>query len=116
MLSSRHFQVNIKEDQSRWIMLNNGLSQGSVLSQILFNLYINDEISIQAKRFMFADDWALVVQCKTFEEAQHILAQDLKIVDDYFKSSRFILNASKTKVYAFHLNNKEANRKLGSNI
>jgi len=112
MLSNRYFQVNIKEKKSRWRFLNNGLIQGSVLSPILFNLYTNDELDLQCKRFMFADDWALAIQCKTFEEAEKILQDDLRKVDDYFKKCRLIMNPSKTEVCAFHLNNKEANRKL----
>ena len=61
---------------------------------------------------MFADDWVLLIQYKKFEEAQSILEEDLKQVDEYFKSARLIMNPSKTEVCAFHLNNKEADKKL----
>lgn len=85
---------------------------GSVLSPMLFNLYTNDELQIQSKRFIFADDWAIVIQCKTFEEGQETLEQDLKLINDYFTENRLKMNPSKSEVCAFHLNNKEVNRKL----
>ena len=65
---------------------------------------------------MFADDWAIIIQCKTFEEAQLILEEDLKTIDKYFKSYNLLLNPSKTEVCAFHLNNIEAERKLEINF
>ena len=61
---------------------------------------------------MFADDWVQIVKCKSFEEAHKILEEDLKIVDDYFRSTHLLLNPNKTEVSAFHLNNKEADRQL----
>ena len=61
---------------------------------------------------MFADDWVLIVQCKSFEEAQTILENDLQIVNEYFCSARLLINPTKTEVCAFHLNNKEAERKM----
>ena len=91
--------------------LNNGLVQGSVLSPILFNLYTNDEIPVQAKRFMFSDDWVLVIQCRTFEEAQSILENVLKIVHEYYISCRLLLK-TRRKLKYLRFNNEEANRKL----
>ena len=38
----------------------------------------------------------LVVQYKTFEEAQQILENDLKVIDEYFKNARLIINPLKT--------------------
>ena len=34
------------------------------------------------------------------------------MIEEYFKNARLIINPLKTEVYAFHLNNKEAERKL----
>ena len=65
---------------------------------------------------MFADDWALVIQCITFEEGQHILEEDLKKIDTYFKFCRLIINPAKTEVSAFYLNNREAERLLVVNF
>ena len=42
MLTNRRLQIFIGEKASRWRTLTNHLSQGSVLSPFLFNLYISD--------------------------------------------------------------------------
>ena len=47
-------------------------------------------LDLNSMRFMFADDWTLVVQCKNFEEAQQILENDLKVIEEYFKNARLI--------------------------
>ena len=49
---------------------------------------------------MFVDDW--IVQCKSFEEAQKVLEEDLKIVDYYFRSTRLLMNPNKTEVSHYH--------------
>jgi len=49
----------------------NGLPQGSVLIQIVFNIiyYTNDQpIGNRKKRFIYADDLAVITQNKLFEE------------------------------------------------
>jgi hypothetical protein len=38
MLSNRQFKVFVEDKSSKFRFLNNGLTQGSVLSRILFNL------------------------------------------------------------------------------
>jgi hypothetical protein len=113
---NRFFNVHLGNNKTRCRKLNNGLIQGSVLPPVLFNFYTNDNLNIRCKRFMFADDWALIIQCKTFEEAQLILEEDLKTTDKYFKFCNLLLNLSTTEVCAFHLNNREAERKLGINF
>ena len=84
MVVNRFFQVNLRNERSRWRRLSNDLIQGSVLSPILFNLDTSDFLNLKSRRFMFADDWVLIVQ--------KILEEDLKIVDDYFRSIRLLMN------------------------
>ena len=42
ILSNRRFQVFMCDKKNRWRTTNEGLLQGSVLSTILFNLYMSD--------------------------------------------------------------------------
>lgn len=52
MLSDRQFMVLLNDRQSRFKKLNNGLAQGSVLSCLLFNLYIHDLPPSESRKFL----------------------------------------------------------------
>lgn len=62
--------------------------------------------------FVYADDVCLVAQAGTFEELENILNKDLAKVHTFFKSWHLTLNPGKSTSIVFHLNNREASRKL----
>jgi hypothetical protein len=62
MLSNHFFQVFLGNHSSKWRQLNNSLPQGSVLTPILFNLYMSDLPSSSLNLFQCAEDIALTHQ------------------------------------------------------
>lgn len=54
-------------------VLNNGLSQGSVLSPILFNMYLSDITETRALKCMYTDDIALTCQWETLYDCEQTL-------------------------------------------
>lgn len=61
---------------------------------------------------MYADDTAIAFQAKTFEDIEKALRADLVRLSRYFAKWRLKPNAAKTVSCVFHLNNREANRRL----
>lgn len=61
---------------------------------------------------MYADDVGLVAQAKTFKELEKVLNEDLAKVHTFFKFWHLTLNPGKSTFITFHLNNREASRKL----
>jgi len=64
MLTNRSFNVHINEKTSNTRTLNNGLAQGSVLSSLLFNMYITDITITHFIKFTYADDPTIAIQHK----------------------------------------------------
>lgn len=61
---------------------------------------------------MYTDDVGLAAQTESFEKVDGILNEDQAIVQKYFKSWLLTLNHNKTTSIVFHLNNRDAIRKL----
>lgn len=62
MLTNRIFTVHIYDNKSTPRRLNNGLSQGSVLAPIIFNLYTSDIPCKASRTFIYADNVIVVSQ------------------------------------------------------
>jgi len=104
LLSNRRFYVSLQGKHSRWRNQRNGLPQGSVLAQILFNIYTNDQpISPNTKHFLYADDVAITAQCTTFEHTEEYLTKALEDLSTCYVENQLKPNPSKTQLCAFHL-------------
>jgi hypothetical protein len=112
LISNKKFSVSLNGKVSSYKILQNGLPQGSVLSPILFNTYTADIACKSSRKFIYADDVALVAQARTFTELEETLNDDLIIIQKYFRKWQLKLNPSKSVTKVFHLNNREVNREL----
>jgi len=116
MLSNRKFKVFLNGEASKYRYLQNGLPQGSVLSPVLFNAYTADIVETTARKFIYADDIALVAQADSFITIESILNQDLNNLHNYLNKWHLTVNPNKTVALALHLNNRESKRKLDIKI
>jgi len=74
---NRKFKVFSNGEASKYRYLQNGLPQGSVLLPVLFNAYTADIVETTPRKFIYADDIALVTQAETLDTVQSILNRDL---------------------------------------
>lgn len=113
LLQNRRFFVSMEGKKSRWRNQKTGLAQGSVLAPVLFNLYTNDQPTPEnTQTFVYADDLAITAKGKRFEDVEEKLGNALTTMSTYYQSNSLKPNPSKTQVCAFHLNSRQANRKL----
>ena len=96
--------------QSRLRCLKNGVPQGSVLAPLLFNIYTYDLPSMISRKFVYADDLALLHSSGNWKNLKGTLSQDMFTLSVYLQTWR--LKLSHTKRVTFHLNNREAKREL----
>ena len=98
--------------QSRLRRLKNGVPQGSVLSLLLFNIYTYDLPSMISRKFVYADDLALLHSSGNWKDLEETLSQDMSTLSAYLQTWRLKLSHTKMVTTAFHLNNREAKREL----
>ena len=113
LIRNRSFTLSIGDSKrSRLRRLRNGLSLGSVLAPLLFNIYTYDLPSTISQKYEYADDLALMHTSKDWKTLEGTLSQDMTTLSAYLQTWRLKLSHTKTGTTAFHLNNREAKREL----
>lgn len=102
--SGRSQMVILENVKSRSVELKAGVPQGSVLSPLLFNIYVNDlsRVVTSCHVYQYADDTVLVSNHLNFIESMYSLQRDVSSLMDWFKGSAIKVNINKTKLVCFH--------------
>ena len=103
-LVGRVIQVNVNGFLSDKISHVTGVPQGSVLSPLLFLIYVNDlpkPYHRQNSKSQFADDTALWAASKNVQFAAKLLRKDLRKLAKWCAKWRIKLNPEKTEVIIF---------------
>ena len=103
LLDKRAQVVSVNKVNSSVQILKAGVPQGSVLSPLLFNIYVNDleSVAVGCRVFQYADDTLLVSRHVDFCKAVHILQSDVVNLMDWYSNNRIKVNPSKTKLICF---------------
>ena len=105
MLSNCSFQLYTSNGQcSRLRHFKNGVSQGSVLAPLLFNIYIYD---LPQPSQGMRTTWPSYLASLLWKEAEEGLNEDMATLSIYFKKWHLKLSLGKTTSLMFHLNNRE---------
>lgn len=97
-LENRFQVTKINNILSDKLLVDNGVPQGSKLSNILFSLFINDialNVDESMKVTLFADDTLLYCAHKSKESAIKIMNKNLENISDWLKFNRLALNVKK---------------------
>ena len=75
---SRRFYVDLNNERCRWRKQKNGLSQGSVHSPIISNIYTNDQPLLNGTHsFIYANDLCVTAQQPSFVEVETTIEESL---------------------------------------
>ena len=99
-LSHRFHRVKIGSSFSEWLEIPLGVSQGSILGPLLFNIFINDLFfnDIVSSICNFADDNTLYVEGNSLEEVTSMLQSDISLICNWLQ-----LNSLKPNISKFQL-------------
>ena len=85
ILSNCSFVLQTSDGQtSRLRRLRNGVPQGSVLSPMLFNIYIHDLPETTSTKYGYADDLAIMLRHPAWKAVEDGLNRDMGVLAEYF--------------------------------
>ena len=106
-LSNRSQSVKVNSCFSKYQSVSAGISQGSILGPILFNLFINDSFQLNSPHceiYLYADDTAIFFSADS--------DSDLQIVVDFFHKysvwclhNCIVVNSVKSNFLSFNASN-----------
>ena len=110
-LQTRTAEVCVNGTLSKRVRMKQGLPQGSVLSPILFLLFINDlvkDLPEGVECSLFADDAAVYCSDTSLDKAQELLQEAVTAVENWSRDNKLDLNVSKSCTFFFSTCSAEA--------
>ena len=110
-LNTRTAQVMINGTLSKKVRMKQGLPQGSVLSPLLFLLFINDIVDTipeDVEISLFADDAALYTSHTDINKANRSLQDAVTAIEVWSKNNKLTLNTDKSCTFFFSTDTHEA--------
>lgn len=102
-LHGRRQCVKIGRTYSDFTTITAGVPQGSILSPLLFNIYVNDLSShIALPLFQYADDTLILSVASNYSDAILPLQATATKAMDWFAANVITVNTSKTRLICFH--------------
>ena len=96
LLRNRSFTLTIGNGApSRLRRLKNGVPQGSVLAPLLFNIYTHDLPVTVARKFVYADDLAIMHSAEDWQSLEGTLTQDMANLSSYLQKWKLKLSTTK---------------------
>jgi hypothetical protein len=110
-LSNRFEAVLHKGSISRFMSINLGVFQGSILGPLLFCIFINDlsRMDLKGEIVFFADDCSLILIGDSYQEVEECANHDLQLIEKWLKANRLILNVGKSSYLIINLNDRSIN-------
>lgn len=111
--------TKIKNKLSKRLTIKCGVSQGTCLAPLLFNIYINNitHLELNGELILFADDAALLLEAKSSTELYNKANADLLEIGNWLMENKLTLNISKTEYIDFsHTIDKNSNIIFRNNI
>ena len=110
--------VSINGHESRPVSVLYGVPQGSVLSLLLFLIYINDlnQAIKFCKAHPFADDTNLLHFNKSAAKLNKLVNQDMKKLTVWLNANKISLNVEKTELVILNTREKNLTLKLKLNL
>ena len=110
-ISDRPITVKINDEMSDKVKLNAGTPQGSVLSPLLFLMYVNDipvdPMNNQVKISQFADDLGMWTFGPDATYVQYRIHKTLSALEKWCSKWRIKLNAKKTQLIVLKKNGRQ---------
>jgi len=100
-LSNRSFRTKFNGNFSNQFKITRGVPQGSIISPMLYSLYVSDMQKIGADIIQYADDSTILIPYRHVEDLQEKINIIGERVNNYINSKNLSLNTNKTEIMLF---------------